>query len=100
MKTYKKVVIGILIIVLLGFIYYKESQLDKPGPVPYSQLSEKEKLELEIDNLKTENSKLQDEIHSLNSQMEELQDNYEYDEELINLLQTQLKEHGIEPLDL
>lgn len=63
-------------------------------------ISKIEKLELQIDELKETNSEFEDEISRLNSQLENLQDKYEYDEELIQLLQEQLESYGIEPYEL
>lgn len=66
----------------------------------YGYDDEQRDLEYRIKDLEEENSRLEDELVDSDSKLEELQQKYEYDEELINILQQQLESHGIEPEEL
>lgn len=96
-KIMKFIAIGGIIILTIYIGFIKE---ERTGKVLYNELTSKEKTELEIEKLKEQNKKYEEEISDLKIQLEELKSKHEYDEELIKLLQEQLKSHGIEPDEL
>lgn len=91
----KKILLSILVVIFIVCIYIYESK-EESGLVPKSKLSEKEKLELEIDDLKSENDELQRRISELEYKLEEEKNKYESDEEYIDELEDKLHELGYE----
>lgn len=98
LKKTLKILVCILIIGIIIYFYILEDQ--KSNIIVNPRLSKQEQLELEIEELKEENYKLEDELSDVSSQLEELQRDYAYAEDLIDILQDQLEEYGIEPYEL
>ena len=105
MESYKKIIIAILIISILAFLYFRNSQND------YVSISTEDNLRAEIeeleyqkrlleDNLSSVNSKMEEKLSSANSRIEELEREYNYYKELCELLRNQLESFGIEPKEL
>jgi len=88
----------IIIIVLISLYIYEKNTLPEKynTPVPYSKLSDSEKLEI----LEEENQKLQEDLNDVNSKLDKLTSEYNEATDLINLLRDQLEENGIEPYEL
>lgn len=97
-KKILKILVCILIVGIIIYFYILENQ--KSNIIINPKLSKQEQLELKIEELKEENYKLEDELSDVSSQLEELQRDYAYAEDLIDILQDQLEEYGIEPYEL
>lgn len=91
----KNILLSILAIIFVVCIFIYEPK-EKSGPIPKSKLSEKEKLELEIDDLKSKNDEVQRRISELEYELEEEKNKYESDEEYIDELEDKLHELGYE----
>lgn len=98
MKNVWKIIIFILIVVLLIYGYIYEE--NKSNVISNPKYSKQEELELKIEELEEEIFILEEERDDLSGQLEYLQEEYEYDEELIKLLQDQLRSYGIQPYEL
>lgn len=94
LKCVLKILIIVLIVALIIYVYI--SRKKETNVIPYSDWTDKEKVE----ELEIENEKYQDEICHLESQLEELQKEYEEKEDLITLLREQLESYNIEPYEL
>lgn len=91
----------IILVIIIGLIYEKNTENNNYGePIPYSSLTESEKKDSKIETLEEENTRLQEDLDHTKSLLEELKKDYEYDEELIEILREQLENHGIEPAEL
>ena len=91
----------IILIIVFGLIYEKsqeDNNYDKP--ISYNSLTESEKKDSKLETLEEENARLQENLSHTQAQLEELQNEYEDAKSLIEILQTQLKKHGIEPDEL
>lgn len=82
------------------FIYFGFFSKEQSGAVPEYELTEKEKLEIKIDELERKNEEYEEKIGHLQSRIEELEGEYKNSEELIDILREQLESYGIEPDDL
>ena len=94
-----KNIFKLLIFVFIAFLIiytYIIPEKHEAGPIPYSELSYKEKNEI----LEEEQEKYIEKIGELEAQLEELQKEYEEAKDLIWLLQEQLISYGIEPDEL
>lgn len=98
LKKTLKILVCILIFGIIIYFYILENQ--KSNFIINPKLSKQEQLELKIEELKEENYKLEDELSDISSQLEDLQRDYAYAEDLIDILQDQLEEYGIEPYEL
>lgn len=98
LKKILKILVCILIFGIIIYFYILENQ--KSNFIINPKLSKQEQLELKIEELKEENYKLEDELSDVSSQLEDLQRDYAYAEDLIDILQDQLEEYGIEPYEL
>ena len=96
MKNFRSTLIAFLIVVIIILLIYLYNMPQDKTPVPYSQWSDSEKVEY----LEEQISDYEDKIDELNSKLDNLKEDYDYDEELIEILQQQLLRHGIEPEEL
>jgi FtsZ-binding cell division protein ZapB len=92
MKSIGKIIVFVIIVLLIIYIY----NFEEKNP----RYSKSELLEMEIEELKEDNTKLEDERNSLNSELDNLRHDYEYSQELIQLLREQIESYGIEPYEL
>lgn len=100
-NKFKKILKTLIVILILFIIIYTYNfENKKTHIVSNPKFSKKEQLEFKIEELEENNYKLKDELHDVNSQLEDLQRKYEYAEDLISILQDQLREYGIEPYEL
>lgn len=93
-----KIIIFIVIVGLLVYGYIYEG--NKSNIIENPKYSKQELLEMEIEELKEEISNLEEERDDLSDRLDSLQHEYDYAEELIELLQDQLESYGIEPYEL
>lgn len=96
LKNILKVLVFIFIVVFIIYIYLQEDEEVGPILVSYSELSNKEKVEL----LEEEQEKYIEKINELENKLQELQKKYEEAEDLIYILREQLISYGIEPNEL
>ena len=88
-------IISIIFAIIIGIIcviFYKQD-LDNPNSVMYSKIVDVNRIEYLEDEIEQYKK---NEIN-LNAKLEEIKDDYEYDEQLIEVLRGQLLEQGIEP---
>lgn len=98
LKKILKILIIILVIVIVIYVYISEQE--KGNIISNPKLSKQELLDLKIEELEEENYRLDEQLNDLSGQLEELQRNYEDAKDLIELLQEQLRDYGIEPYEL
>ena len=96
MNKYLKFIIFILIIIGLLIYTYCFNHEEKSGLIAPSQYT----LQDRYDILKDDYDAMQDEYYELQGNYNDLQKEYEYDEDLIELLRNQLNSYGIEPYEL
>lgn len=95
-KKFKTVITILIIGIVIYMLYLYESNHSSD----YVDVSSQDVLNSKIEDLKFQNQILEDKINNLNIKLEDLQKKYDYDEELIDLLQKQLESYGIEPYEL
>lgn len=100
-KKWKAILKGVLVVATIIFVVYIYKESGRiSNHVPRSEFTYQEELEFKIEELKDEIREYEDEIDELNGRLDNLQSEYNRAEELIGILQDQLKNHGIEPEEL
>lgn len=97
-KKVIKIFIWIVIVIIIVLAYSQEEK--KSNVISEYDFTKQELLEMEIEELKSENYDLEEKCSSLSGQLEELQSLYKDSEELIDMLREQLESYGIEPYEL